>query len=491
MLRRLFLLFIFLSSFTAKANFDFNANCIAAYNNIMDLKLNTARLLIAAEKKQNPQNSITVLLDNYVDYYYLFTSEDKSDFDRLKGNKAIRLARLEKEDIKSPYYLYSMAEINMQWAYLRGNFREYYTAGWEIKKASSLLQQNAEKFPDFLPNQKCIAVVNVFIGSLPDGLKGLLGILGLRGNTQAGVRNLESLVAKLPRSAYSHFYDETVYSLAIIQTDILKDTLAFEHTIKNTNIIRNSSLLKTSIRAYVAVKTAHNSEAINVLENRPTGNIYQSYPYLDYLYGTANMHRLNRSAGIYFQAYLKEYNGINYIKEAYLNLAWLALLSNDTASYNSYISLVKTKGYSNHYKDEQALKEANDPIPNTDLLKARLLFDGGFFDKALNLLEGKKIENFRILRDKLEFHYRLGRVYEALGKTELCIRYYQSTLAMGKNERYYFAANSAISLGLIYEKRKDYAKAKSMYNTAIGLKNHDYEVGTEQKAKDGLKRIAS
>ena len=73
----------------------------------------------------------------------------------------------------------------------------------------------------------------------------------------------------------------------------------------------------------------------------------------------------------------------------------------------------------------------------------------------------------------------------------LCIRYYQSTLAMGKNERYYFAANSAISLGLIYEKRKDYAKAKSMYNTAIGLKNHDYEVGTEQKAKDGLKRIAS
>lgn len=455
----------------------------------MDLKLNSARSLIAAEKKRNPQNSITILLDNYVDYYHLFTSENKSDFNRLKANKAIRIAQLEKEDKESPYYLFSIAEINLQWALLRGNFQEYYTAGWEIKKASSLLQDNAKKFPDFLPNQRGIAIVNALIGSLPDGLKGVLGVIGVRGNTQAGVRILESLITKLPRSAYSHFYDEAVYSLALIQIDVIKDTLAFEKVMKNTDIIQSSSLLKTSVRAYAAIKTAHNVEAINSLTNKPDGNVYQSFPYLDYLQGNANMHRLNKSAGTYFQTYLKEYKGINYIKDTYLNLAWLALLSNDIAGYKSYIALVKTKGYSYHYKDEQAAKEANDPAPSTDLLKARLLYDGGYYEKALEILDGKKTENFKIMRDKLEFNYRLGRIYEGQGKTELAIRYYQITFSMGKGERYYFAANSAISLGQIYEKAKEYTKAKSIYNAAIALKNHDYEMGTEHKAKEGLKRM--
>lgn len=491
MLRRSLFFFFLLISFSARANFDFNSNCINAYNNILDLRLNTARAIIAAEKKSNPQNAITDLLENYIDYFELITSESKKDFDRLKGNKSSRLARIERDDKKSPYYLYSLAIINLQWAMVRSNFQEFMTAGMEINRANNMLLENAKKFPAFLPNQKDLGMINVLLGVLPDGLKGTLGFFGIKGNTQTGVRMLENLVTVLPKSSYSYIYDETVFMLASIQIDIVKDTAAYSKIIKNTQLIDNASLLKTYIRGYAAMKTAHNNEAIPVLLNRPSGNSYQSYPHLDYLLGVANMHRLDKSASGYLLTYLKTYRGVNYIKDTYLNLAWSELLSGDEAGYNNYIKQVKSQGYDYHDKDKQALKEADDPAPDVDLLKARLLYDGGYYDKALDIISDKRTDDFKIQRDKIEYSYRTGRIYDAIGKDDLAIKYYQNTIALGKNERYYFAANSALAIGQIYEKNKNPALAKAFYKVAINMKNHDYESSIENKSKEGLKRLGN
>src|SRR5690349_21365306 len=76
------------------ANFDFNANCLNAYKSIFELKLGNARAYISTEKKQHPNNSIIPLLENYVDYFTILTSESKADFDRLKGNKSSRLDQI-------------------------------------------------------------------------------------------------------------------------------------------------------------------------------------------------------------------------------------------------------------------------------------------------------------------------------------------------------------------------------------------------------------
>ena len=44
-------------------------------------------------------------------------------------------------------------------------------------------------------------------------------------------------------------------------------------------------------------------------------------------------------------------------------------------------------------------------------------------------------------------------------------------------------------MGKIYEKRNNTTKAREAYNTAIGMKNHEYESSIESKAKAGLKRL--
>ncbi|MGB4774236.1 MAG: tetratricopeptide repeat protein [Daejeonella sp.] len=488
---RLVLVFIFLLFYTtANANFDFNANCIKAYNHIMGLRLNAARTLITAEKNSNPKNSIPYLLDNYVDYFTLFTTETKVDFELFKKNKTVRLNRLEDEDKKSPYYLFAQAEIHLQSALTKARFDEYFSSAIETNKAYDLLEENAKKFPDFLPNQKSIGIINALFGSVPESLKSTLAIVGIRGDTQKGVKMLENAIEKLPSSSYSHFYAESVFYLTSIKIDILNDKKSYESILKYTQNIDNTSLLKTYIRAYAGMKFAHNDDAISTLVNRPFGAEYQSYPYLDYLLGIAKIHNLDVTGSVNLQQYIKNYKGINYIKDAYLNLAWTELLKGNNAGYTSFTGQVKTKGYTYHDKDKQAINEVNYAAPEIDLLKARLLFDGGYYDKALNQLESKKLDKFKLVRDKIEYCYRMGRIYDESGQGDAAIIFYQLAINQGINERYYFASNAALRIGLIYELKKDFAMAKYFYNNALKMKNHDYESSIENKAKTGLKRCS-
>ena len=48
-----------------------------------------------------------------------------------------------------------------------------------------------------------------------------------------------------------------------------------------------------------------------------------------------------------------------------------------------------------------------------------------------------------------------------------------------------------LELGIIYENRKDYAKAKSYFEKTMDMKNDEYRSSIKQKAKAGLKRIGN
>jgi len=475
----------------ASANFDFNPNCVKAYQNILSLKLNTARILISAEKRKNPSNSIPYLLDNYVDYFSLMTTENKADFERFKDNKSERIGRIERDDKTSPYYLFSLAEINLQFALSRTRAKEYFTAAMEVNRAYSQLQENNKRFPEFLPNQKNLGMINAVLGSIPDGLRKALSVFGVRGDTRTGVRMMESLIEKLPRSPYSHFYDETVFYYSVIQTDIVPDPANYNKIIKNTEDIDQESLLKTYIRAYAGVKMGNTSSALVELNKRPSGPLYPLYPYLDYLSGIAKMQNLDPTASLNFNTYLKGYKGVNLIKDTYLQLAWLELIRGNTKAYQKYVEEVKQKGYELSGRDKQAMREVEYDIPDVSLLKARLLSDGGNYERAFSQLSGKTTESFKNLMCRIEFNYRMGRIYDLTSKEDLALKYYQKAIDLGKDEPYSFASNSALRSAIIHEKNKNKVQAKQYFNLAINMKDHDYESSIENRAKEGLKRLGN
>lgn len=489
-LRRFALAMVFLFPQSLFANFDFNANCLKAYEQIFELKLNNARQLLQAEKKANPGNGIVVMLENYIDYFYLLTSDSKVDFDRLQQNKSKRLETIEACDKNSPYYLYAQAEINLQWALIRGRYGEYVTAAREIRKAKVQLQENTKKYPGFHLNAKGLGLINAFLGNLPEGmLKSTLGTFGIKGNLEVGVAMLDRLATNLPQSKYAVFYDEVVFYYVFVLNDIAHSKHAYVKTMKYTARISDSSLLKTYLQALVCSKNAHNDEAIDILENRPQGSAYQAFPYLSFLSGVVKLNKLDYSSAADFHLFLQENKGVNYIKDAYLHLAWNALLKDGTGAYSAQISKVKSQGHIYQEKDKQALNEADAPAPDRQLLKARLLYDGGYYQKSLDLLKGHRGADFSEGRDKAEYYYRLGRINGELGKEDDALVAYQNAISLGKNLRYYYAANSALQIGKILAARKDTAKATVFFNLAIQMKNHDYESSIETQAKAGLRKL--
>ena len=491
MIRKLLLVIIFclLGRVRATANFNYDATCIEAYKAILSLRINEGRILIQKEKQINPQNGIIILLENYADYFTLLTSESKTDYERRKDLKSTRISVLENNDSNSPFYLYSQAEVYLQWSFLKAKFGDYVSSAFDAKKASGLLKDNAEKYPDFAPNQKCTALVNIIFGSIPASFKGITRFMGMNGNVQAGIKQLEDLRVGLPKTKYAFYDNEVIFFLCNANIDGLHNYGAYPRLIGYLSGMESNSLLKGFLEGYIAAKSAHNDDAIGYFEACPKSNQYVKVPMISYFWGCAKLNRMDSDADLFLANYIKEFKGINYIKDAYLKLAYYYLLQNDGEKYMAYINMVKSKGYAVDEKDKQALREANDVKPDIDLLKARFYFDGGYYTKALDQIKSKAANDLKLLRDKTELYYRLGRIYDKTGQTANAISNYRQAINLGRLSNYYFAANAALNSGRIFEEKKDYNKAAEYYNEALAMHDHQYQTDIDNDAKAGLKRI--
>jgi tetratricopeptide (TPR) repeat protein len=140
--------------------------------------------------------------------------------------------------------------------------------------------------------------------------------------------------------------------------------------------------------------------------------------------------------------------------------------------------------------DKQAAKEAaSNKVPNLQLLQARLLFDGAYYDKAyqkINQLDEQTLTNTAL---KTEYYYRKGRILHEWNKLEAALLNYDKTMATGKNLPLYFAANASFESGQIWEKKGDTAKAKEYYQNCLAYSEHEYKNSIDQKAKVALSRI--
>jgi hypothetical protein len=472
-----------------KAAFVMDANSIAAYKAIFEMRFPEAKRLIQEEKTKNPNNGITILLENYMDYLYLLMSDNKSDYEKFKDRKGDRIDAIKDNDKNSPYYLFAQGEIYLQWGMLKGRYGDYTSSVIDLNRGKKLLIENNEKFKDFLPNQKSLSWVDIIFGSIPSNFKGIAGFFGIKGDMLSGLKQLERFKSEVAGTKYSYYNDEAVFLISLADVEILHNKNNYNKLIASINEMSDKSLLKKYLQGYVAYKTAHNDEAIDFLMAAPHGSSYLSFPAINYLLGTAKLCRMDTDANRYLLNYISQTQGVLYVKDTYQKLAYYSLLSNNIGAYNNYIKLVKTKGTTSDEKDKQALKEATDAKPDIDLLKARLYFDGGYYSNALGILKSKEVDDFKIIRDKIEFYYRLGRIYDQMGKDVDALVNYQKAINLGSGTTYYFAANSALFSGMIYEQKKDYKKAAELFHLTLKMKNHEYQNSIDNQAKNGLKRI--
>jgi tetratricopeptide (TPR) repeat protein len=227
-------------------------------------------------------------------------------------------------------------------------------------------------------------------------------------------------------------------------------------------------------------------EVINQL-NRDPG--YLDMPIWDMQMGYAKADRIDKESIVYLDRFLLRFKGNFYVKDVLQKISWIYYLNQEPEKAEAVRARILTSPNSETDADKQAVKEAESGRwPNEALLKARLFDDGGYYKQALQVLSGKQISSFPDIQDRLEYSYRIGRIYDALGRKTEAISSYQQALALGQDRREYYGARAALQIGYIYESQGDKKTALIYFRKVIEMKSHDYKNALDQKAKAGIER---
>lgn len=480
----------FLLSLSAKKHYDFSESMQKAYQQVLELRFGDAQLILEKEKKENPDNLIPYYIDNYIDFFTVFIGENQRDFDNLEDNEERRLELMETGDKDSPYHLFIQAEIRLQWALARLKFDEYFSTYRGVKKAYKLLEQNEEKFPDFIANKKSLGMLHAMVGNIPDNYQwGVEFVSGVQGSIDLGKKEIESVLKYAKHNEFI-FENEVVVLYSFLLLHLGNDQESAWNFIHNSDLDPAKNPLACFVKANIAMRTGRNDIALKLLKNRPKGTAYQDFHYLEFLLGLAKLRNLDYSGQEHLEYYCNNFKGRNYIKESYQKLAWISILKNDPISFQYFMGLCKFKGQAGVGADKKAQKAAEEgEVPNTVLLKARLLFDGGYYQKALNELNGYTSMSFSSTKERLEYTYRRGRIGDRIGDTNLAIQNYSQTMEEGANLPYYFACNSGLKLGELYERERMFDKAEAAYKACLAMYPNEYRTELHIQAKAGINRV--
>lgn len=488
------LLFVLLLALTTEfsfAEYDFNLNCRKACEEIFALKFSEAKVRIADEKKKNPDNLIPLLLENQIDFYRAFIGEREEDFDILIKNSGERLKILEKQgETSSPYHNYLLSEMVIHMAFLNAKHKHFISAAFQVRKAYRLLTKNAEMHPDFAMTYKNLGFLHAAIGSVPDKYQWLVKLVGMEGYTSQGVAEIRiALKAAEDKPEYREFKNEILGILLSVLQRLEFNIPEADKLISKFDLDQNNVMVNFFVIDYY-MNTNRNDLAGAILDKT-----YQSpdqYPlhFLDYLRGSHLLFKLNPEAADYYQRFIDNFTGFNFIKSAYQRIAWSHLLEGNIEAYHATLKKSNMRGETFMDEDKIAgLGAENGEMFNLSLLKARLLFDGGYYHEALAELRNNNMDDFKTERDKAELSYRFARIFDHLDQDTKAKTYYFLTYEKAKEKPWFFAANSALHLGLLYEREEKFDKSLQYFDKCMALKNHEYENSIEQKARSGINRV--
>jgi tetratricopeptide (TPR) repeat protein len=468
--------------------FDFNEDCRKAYEEIISLRLVSGKRILDSEKLSDPGNLIPYFLENYIDFFTLYFNEDPAEYSLRKPMADQRLALMKKGDPASPFYLFTRSVIYFQSAAVDIKFGNRWDAAWSFRRSFLAGKENLEKFPNFQPGLMLQGSMQVAAGTIPPGYQWLSKLLGIQGTIDAGMKNLEEVLNS--KDPYANiFHNEATFYFLYLKFYILNQREeVFKYIHQQNWDLRNNHLFAYLV-ANLSLNNQNAAVTESVISHLNQSPAYLEMPVWDMQIGYAEADRLYPGAIANLQKYISRFKGNFYVKDVLQKISWMYYLQGAMDKAKEARARLLISGNTETDADKQAQKEAESgKWPNQILLRARLLDDGGYYNLALQALAGKQAASFQNEAERLEFEYRTGRIYDALGREPEAILAYQEALRMGESRHEYYGARAALQLGFIYEKRGDKKNALAYYKMVLAMRAHDYKNALDQKAKAGVQR---
>jgi len=429
--------------------------------------------------------------------YAISSREDAFDNFEVFLDKSIDA--LDNEDENNPYRLYYMADLYIESAFANAMESNFITAAFNYRKAYNAVYENYELFPDFALNKKSLGIMNIGVGSVPKSYTWILNLLNLNGNINTGYTQLEDMLnLSIDNANYNYLFVETLMMYSFTHgsyTNTSTRPKVLERIYNDKYYLDKYKSNQLFIFSKISFHSHSNENeklitSLNTIQEEYTSNHYKLY-YLDYMYGEALLHKLDTNSLKYYSRYINNFTGTNYIRACMQKSAWINLITKGEKYYQPYMQRILDEGTDLVDVDKLALKEAESKeIPNVELLKSRMLFDGGYYIKADSIIRlAKKNGKIITTRDKLEYTYRRGRIYDEWDKFDKAETYYKKCIKEARDYPYFYAAKSALELGYYYENIGNNTEAKAMYELILDLDFDEYQNSITQKAKSGLSRI--
>jgi hypothetical protein len=465
----------------------YNTQVRNCYQSIINLKIDKAKEELAVLRKSQPENLAIIHLENYIDFFVLFITESKAEYSIRLPNKSSRIDKLEDIKIVDPYIDFIKAEILLQWSLIHLKFDDKLKAGNDIYTAYKFLENNKAKYPTFIENNKSLSVIHVLAESLP---KWVRSIVGIKGSLQLGGKEIEDLAAYAYNDESYFFREEVVTIYSYILFYQLNQKSKAIKQLELFNIDHTTSPLMTFLKASMQLKFGNNEKSLAILNDLKKDPSQLPFYYLEFMKGKCLLYKQDPTANIYLKIFVNNFNGRHFIKEAYQKLAWYELsMNNNLGGYKKFMQQCSLKGYNLTDEDKQAQKEAKAiTLPNSLLLKSRILYDGGYYVHAQNVLIKNEYALESNPNTNLEYNYRMGRILQALKNFPEAISFLKLA-ASNKNDEDYLVASAALQLGSIYEEIKQYKSAKYYYQKCLDCNPSEYKNSLHQKAKSGLLRV--
>lgn len=482
--------FLFLSAVGyAEKVFDYNATCQQAYQEITKLRVEPGMALLAKAKKQNPDNLIPIMLEDYAEFFQLFFNEDPKDFEKMMPHFQDRLNKIAEGPANSPYYNFCLTTIRIHRAAVEIKFGQNWNAGWDFRRAFLLLKENRKKHPDFILDEMMTGSLYAIIGTLPSGYKWLASILGLKGSITEGMALLRKFTYS--EDPWAKLYSNEsafIYPFLLFYIENKRDEAVAFAQHKKLDIVNNHLLCYMA--ANLAINNKQTAIAGTMMLNRNQSSDYLKLSVWDFEMGFVKLYHLELNEAIkYLEAFQRDFKGNFYRKDANAKLTYAYYLQGNMSKAVATRNEILKKGATDTDADKKALKDAKaGSWPNAILLRSRLLNDGGFHKEALAQLAGKSLESFTTDEDKLEFSYRVARIYDDLGKKDEAIKAYQTAILLGEKRKEYYAARAALQIGQIYEERGQKSLAITYYQKCLDMGDHEYKDSLDQRAKSGIGR---
>ncbi len=470
----------------AEYHYTFTPAAESIYRDVLSLELDRAATGIQNLLRHEPGNLAAYHLESYLDFFRLYLSGDERLDAELAARFDQRVALLERGDSSSPYYRYALAEVRLHRSLVDLRFERYLASFRHLNRAHKELKENAAAFPAFLPTYKDLGLVHATVGAIPPQFKwGVELFTSLSGSIGQGRQELQRAVG----ATDGPFYLETAVLYALFELHLADRPEVAYQQLRKLRLDPGKNKLHCFVLASVAMRTGRNAEAMGLLEQQVRGGSTADFPYLDFLLGQTKLHHLEPQARVYYQSFLLRYPGRHFREEARQKIAWSYLLEGKTEQYYRTMAGIAGGG-SRDGGDENAVREAaTERAPHIGLLRARLLFDGGYFARARVELDG--IEQAGLTPEEvLEHRYRTGRVLGGLKDYTGALSFYVRTIALGRDNPAYYACNAALQAGLLEEERGNTAAARKYFETCLDIDPAEYRVGLHLMAKAGLDRLA-